>query len=150
AAGDQRSREGEYENDGEEPVEAASMEWNVATQPRNPGTLAVRAYPAHMRNRIQVDLDWLHADCGQRIHYQKACPVHGEVEKDEVVTGYKLGPSAGRYRFVSFHTVSPGKRGGSLCPVSYRCCSWWAVLSRSPVANKVTRAARVPIRATAS
>lgn len=52
-------------------------------------SIPVRAFPARSKNASHIDLDWLHRDCGERIHYQKVCPVHGEVTKDEIVSAYK-------------------------------------------------------------
>jgi DNA end-binding protein Ku len=42
-------------------------------------------------NRQQSDLHFhqLHATCHRRIHYQKVCPVHGEVSSDEIVSGFE-------------------------------------------------------------
>jgi non-homologous end joining protein Ku len=34
----------------------------------------------------------LHADCGQRLHYAKHCPVHGAVDSAAIVRGYEYGP----------------------------------------------------------
>jgi DNA end-binding protein Ku len=31
----------------------------------------------------------LHANCGERIRYKKVCPVHGEVDKDDIISGYE-------------------------------------------------------------
>src|SRR4029453_13971624 len=31
----------------------------------------------------------LHATCHSRIRYQKTCPIHGEVPKDEIVSAYE-------------------------------------------------------------
>ena len=36
-----------------------------------------------------VHFHQIHKDCGSRIRYQKVCPVHGEVTKDEIVSGYE-------------------------------------------------------------
>lgn len=37
----------------------------------------------------EVRLHQLHADCHSRIRYQKTCPIHGEVSKEEIVSGYE-------------------------------------------------------------
>jgi DNA end-binding protein Ku len=37
----------------------------------------------------------LHATCHRRIHYEKVCPIHGEVPNDEIVSGYEY--AKGKY-----------------------------------------------------
>ena len=53
-------------------------------------TIPVRAYPAKSE-KAEIGLHWLHAKCHSRIHYQKICPLHGEVPQSEIVSGYKVG-----------------------------------------------------------
>src|SRR5437899_543346 len=53
-------------------------------------TIPVRAYPAKSE-KAQMTLHWLHAACHNRIRYQKVCPVHGEVQQSEIVSGYQYG-----------------------------------------------------------
>ena len=36
-----------------------------------------------------IRLNQLHAECHSRIRYQKTCPIHGEVARDEIVSGYE-------------------------------------------------------------
>lgn len=36
-----------------------------------------------------VQLHQLHSECNSRIRYQKVCPVHGEVPKEEIVSAYE-------------------------------------------------------------
>src|SRR6266403_5885392 len=31
----------------------------------------------------------LHADCGQRVRYEKHCPLHGKVDSGAIVSGYE-------------------------------------------------------------
>ncbi len=40
----------------------------------------------------------LHAACNSRIRYQKVCPIHGEVSKDEIVLGYEY--AKGKYAII--------------------------------------------------
>jgi DNA end-binding protein Ku len=54
-------------------------------------TFGVQAINAHMPSKGAISFHQLHADCGRRIHYQKVCPVHGEVENDEIVSAYEYG-----------------------------------------------------------
>lgn len=51
----------------------------------------VKAYPAHS-SAAAIHFNQLHARCGQRIHYQKRCPVHGPVEAADIVRGYPYAP----------------------------------------------------------
>ena len=51
----------------------------------------VKAYPAASSSEA-IHFNQLHADCGQRIAYEKRCPVHGAVEAAEIVKGYQYAP----------------------------------------------------------
>ncbi len=51
----------------------------------------VRLYAAVSRAG-RVELHLLHRGCGERIHYQPVCPVHGPVERSELVRGYEYEP----------------------------------------------------------
>src|SRR5437868_10199587 len=53
-------------------------------------SVPVRAYSASVQARGKIGFHLLHKDCNQRIRYQKVCPVHGEVSKDEIVSGYEF------------------------------------------------------------
>src|SRR5438445_4560962 len=52
-------------------------------------TIPVELYPSKVKGGGDVGLTWLHRTCHSRIHYKKVCPIHGEVDKDEIVSGYK-------------------------------------------------------------
>jgi DNA end-binding protein Ku len=52
-------------------------------------SIPVRAYNAAVRDRGEVRFHQVHKDCGERIRYQKVCPIHGEVKKEEIVSGYE-------------------------------------------------------------
>ena len=54
-------------------------------------TVPVKAYPA-ADNSADVHFNQLHADCGQRIRYEKHCPVHGKVDTAAIVRGYQYAP----------------------------------------------------------
>ncbi|MEE8141790.1 MAG: Ku protein [Planctomycetota bacterium] len=43
----------------------------------------------------EIRLNQLHEECHNRIKYQKTCPVHGEVSKDDIVSGFEY--SKGQY-----------------------------------------------------
>lgn len=57
-------------------------------------SVPVKAYPLGA-GAAQVRLNQLHADCNQRVRYKKACPEHGELQGDEIVSGYEF--DRGRY-----------------------------------------------------
>ena len=52
-------------------------------------TFPVQAFNALDRHHGDIHFHQLHAECHRRIHYQKVCPVHGEVTNDEIVSGYE-------------------------------------------------------------
>jgi DNA end-binding protein Ku len=49
----------------------------------------VQAVNALNRQQSDIHFHQLHATCHRRIHYQKVCPVHGEVPNDEIVSGFE-------------------------------------------------------------
>jgi DNA end-binding protein Ku len=53
-------------------------------------SIPVRAYNAAAPDRGEVRFNQIHKDCGERIQYRKFCPVHGEVDKDQIVSGYQV------------------------------------------------------------
>ena len=60
-------------------------------------SVPVRAYSANVA-AARVHLNQLHAECHSRIRYQKTCPIHGEVSKEEIVSGYEY--AKGQYVIV--------------------------------------------------
>jgi DNA end-binding protein Ku len=52
-------------------------------------SIPVRAYNTAMPGRGEIHFHQLHRECGSRIRYAKMCPIHGEVSKDEIVSGYE-------------------------------------------------------------
>ncbi|HEX4071922.1 MAG TPA: Ku protein [Planctomycetaceae bacterium] len=60
----------------------------------------VEAFNAHARGHKPIAFHQLHATCHSRIHYQKICPIHGEVSNDEIVSGYEYSPG----HFVEFES----------------------------------------------
>src|SRR5438046_7689154 len=48
----------------------------------------VKAYPATSTSS-ESRCHQLHADCGQRIRYEKHCPLHGKVDSGAIVSGYE-------------------------------------------------------------
>ena len=55
-------------------------------------TVPVQAYPA-ISCTDEVHLNQLHAGCGQRIRYEKRCPVHGPVDPASINKGYEYAPN---------------------------------------------------------
>ena len=52
--------------------------------------VAVKAFSAAApAKEARVSFHMVHSKCGNRIHYKKVCPVHGEVPNDEIVSGYE-------------------------------------------------------------
>ncbi|HZL87191.1 MAG TPA: Ku protein [Pirellulaceae bacterium] len=51
-------------------------------------SVPVRAYSA-TNAAAAIRLNQLHEACHSRIKYQKTCPIHGEVAKEEIVLGYE-------------------------------------------------------------
>lgn len=51
-------------------------------------SVPVRGYTATVA-ASEIRLHQLHAECHSRIRYQKTCPIHGEVPKEEIVSGYE-------------------------------------------------------------
>jgi DNA end-binding protein Ku len=52
-------------------------------------SVPVRAYNAAAAGHGEIHFHQVHAQCGNRIHHQKVCPVHGEVTNEELVSGYE-------------------------------------------------------------
>jgi DNA end-binding protein Ku len=51
-------------------------------------SVPVRGYTANVATS-EIRLHQLHETCHSRIRYQKTCPIHGEVPKEEIVSGYE-------------------------------------------------------------
>ena len=62
-------------------------------------SIPVRAFNSAEPNHGAVRFNQIHKNCGERIRYKKTCPIHGEVDKDEVVSGYPV--DKGEYAEVS-------------------------------------------------
>jgi len=52
-------------------------------------SVPVKAFTATSSDRGEIQLNQLHKDCHSRVRYQKVCPIHGELEKDDIVSGYE-------------------------------------------------------------
>lgn len=57
-------------------------------------TVPVKAFPA-ISSGGEIRLNQLHAECNQRVKYQKTCPEHGAISNDQIVSGYEH--SKGQY-----------------------------------------------------
>ena len=64
----------------------------------------VKAYPASSTSD-EIHFNQLHANCGQRISYQKSCPIHGPVEATAIARGYQYAP--GQYVVVEAEELEP-------------------------------------------
>jgi DNA end-binding protein Ku len=54
-------------------------------------SIPVKGYTAARSDAgAKVSLNQLHKGCGARVKYQKACPIHGELKADEIVSGYEF------------------------------------------------------------
>jgi DNA end-binding protein Ku len=51
-------------------------------------SVPVKAYTANNTTE-DVRLNQLHQDCNQRVKYKKVCPEHGELNSNEIVSGYE-------------------------------------------------------------
>jgi DNA end-binding protein Ku len=54
-------------------------------------SVPVKAYPLTVSSE-ETHFHQLHADCGERIRYEKHCPVHGKVEAAAIARGYPYAP----------------------------------------------------------
>ena len=52
-------------------------------------SVAVEAWNAFDKSHGDVHFHLLHKSCHRRIRYAKMCPVHGEVSRDEIVSGFE-------------------------------------------------------------
>jgi len=61
-------------------------------------SVPVRAYTATVAGGGKIAFHQIHKGCNSRIQYKKFCPIHGEVTKDDIVSGYEI--SKGEYVLV--------------------------------------------------
>lgn len=61
-------------------------------------SVPVQAFNSAVSGSAEIHFNQLHAECHSRIRYQKTCPIHGEVSKDEIVLGYEY--AKGQYTIV--------------------------------------------------
>lgn len=52
-------------------------------------SIPVKGYNAAAAGGGKIGFHLLHASCHSRIRYKKVCPIHGEVDNDEIVSGYE-------------------------------------------------------------
>src|SRR5439155_9590332 len=52
-------------------------------------SVPVQDYNAAVPGGGDIHFHHIHRECGNRIRYQKVCPVHGEVSKEEIISGYE-------------------------------------------------------------
>jgi DNA end-binding protein Ku len=61
-------------------------------------SVPVQAFNAAVSSGSEIHFNQLHSVCNSRIKYQKVCPIHGEVTKDEIVLGYEY--AKGQYTII--------------------------------------------------
>jgi DNA end-binding protein Ku len=61
-------------------------------------SVPVKGYNAVATGSSKTGFHLLHKTCHSRIRYKKVCPIHGEVENDEIVSGYEV--AKGQYVIV--------------------------------------------------
>jgi DNA end-binding protein Ku len=61
-------------------------------------SVPVQAFNSVAASGGEIHFNQLHSVCNSRIRYQKVCPIHGEVSKDEIVMGYEY--AKGQYTIV--------------------------------------------------
>jgi len=52
-------------------------------------TIPVRIFST-AEHTAEIRFHMIHADCGERVHYEYVCPKHGTVTRDEIVKGFEL------------------------------------------------------------
>src|SRR4051812_38351341 len=67
-------------------------------------SIPVKAFNAVGAAGGKIGFHLLHKGCNERIRYKKVCPVHGEVENDEIVSGYE-------YQKGQYVTVEKDEKG---------------------------------------
>lgn len=67
-------------------------------------SVPVQAFNSTASSAGEVRFNQLHSACHSRIKYQKVCPIHGEVTKDEIVSGYEY--AKGQYTIVDADEIN--------------------------------------------
>jgi DNA end-binding protein Ku len=62
-------------------------------------SVPLKAYTASSTSSRSITLNQLHEPCKNRINYKKTCPVHGEVQQSEIVSGYEF--AKGQYAVIN-------------------------------------------------
>lgn len=52
-------------------------------------TIPVRGFNTLRSDRGETHFHQLRTECNSRIRYQKVGPIHGEVDKEQIVSGYE-------------------------------------------------------------
>ncbi|HLW68811.1 MAG TPA: Ku protein [Gemmataceae bacterium] len=53
-------------------------------------SIPVRAHNSAAPAHGEIHFHQLHRGCGERIQYKKVCPIHGEVSKEDILSGYEV------------------------------------------------------------
>src|SRR4029078_2507245 len=88
-------------------------------------SVPIRGYTANFA-ASEIRLHQLHSECHSVIRYEKTCTIHGEVPKEEIVSGYEY--AKGEYVVIEPEEIAKlrGERG--------RAITIDAVLSQPPIA----------------
>lgn len=62
-------------------------------------SVPVKAYTATSSESNEIRFNQLHAECNSRIQYKKSCPIHGEMNASDIVSGYEY--AKGQYVIVN-------------------------------------------------
>lgn len=73
-------------------------------------SVPVKAFTAAAGGQNDIGFNLLHKGCNSRIRYKKVCPIHGEVEQREIVSGYEY--SKGKYVVLEPEELSKLKSDG--------------------------------------
>ncbi len=71
-------------------------------------SVPVQAFNSAAASGGEIHFNQLHSECHSRIRYQKVCPIHGEVSKDEIVLGYEY--AKGKYTIVDPEEIEKLRR----------------------------------------
>jgi len=53
-------------------------------------SIPVKAYTVAVTGGGKVALNQIHAACHTKVNYKKRCPIHGDLESEEIVSGYEI------------------------------------------------------------
>jgi hypothetical protein len=109
-------------------------------------SVPVKAYPVITSGGGDINLNQLHAHCHSRIRYQKVCPIHGQVNSDDIVSAYEY--TKGRYIIVDADELdklrTTAATSASKLAVAVKSAGAWAFAW--PASSRSTLAAGPSVR----